>query len=438
MNPRNERYSDLIGDQDDPALLACIADLDATCATFVLPAERDADLARSLTVEAGKQGQRATKIRLPRRAWLHAPWQAARWRLASLTLAVLVAVGGIGAYLHGQSPTPVNAQTVLHRAAAVSPGPNEATHAIYRLSVSGGYTGAAEVWVGADANGFPAEFALTVTMVRAGNQAPDLSSRSVVVLADQRVQEYDPASNTVTISPVGYLVEEREGMFVGTLVAQKISRALNSNNQQKPFRLQQTTLDGVSVYALQFSADSSSNQTFYFNTQSYVLEGADWAENGKSWQARLDPNSYQVMALSAVPPHTFTLNAPATARVVTITPPEGSGKGSAGQRPVGPPDKIISAAAAACHTTPQAFEAALQKGDKSMLAICQETTPGMTADRLVAALIAPFKSELDAKVASGTMTPAEEAANLSNLQTKLTHMVSDQPGMKPGTKPGGK
>jgi hypothetical protein len=135
-----------------------------------------------------------------------------------------------------------------------------------------------------------------------------------------------------------------------------------------------------------------------------------------------------------VPPHTFTLNAPATARVVAITPPEGSGKDSAGARPGGSSDKIMSAAAAACHTTTQTFEAALQKGDKSMLAICQETNPGMTADRLVTALIAPFKTELDAKVASGAMTPAEEADNLSRLRTKLTYMVTGQPGTKPGSK----
>jgi len=423
MNPPNERYSDLIGDQDDPALLECIADLDATCATFALPPERDADLARSLAAQAGNPNRRSAGIRLPRLAWLHAPWQAARWHLASLTLAVLVAVGGIGAYLHGQSPTPVNAQTVLHRAAAVSPGPNEATHAIYRLTASGGYTGTADVWVGTDASGSPAEFALTVSMSKDGDQAPQLSSRRIQT--QQTMQVYDPASNTVTISSPGASDQQLEGVFVGTLVAQKLSRALDTNKQQNPFKLQQATLDGVSVYALQL--EGSGNQTFYFNTQSYVLEGADWVQNGKSWQARLGPNGYQVMALSTVPAHTFTLNAPATARVVTVTPPEGTSKGSA-------EDGLMKGIVAACDTTAQVFNAALQKGDKSILAICQQTNPGMTADSLVTALMAPFKSDLDAKVASGAMTPAEEADNLSRLRMKLTYMVTGQPGTKPGSK----
>jgi hypothetical protein len=58
----------------------------------------------------------------------------------------------------------------------------------------------------------------------------------------------------------------------------------------------------------------------------------------------------------------------------------------------------------------------------------------MTADGLVTALMAPFQSDLDAKVASGAMTPAEEADNLSRLRMKLTQMVTGQPGTKPSSK----
>jgi hypothetical protein len=71
-----------------------------------------------------------------------------------------------------------------------------------------------------------------------------------------------------------------------------------------------------------------------------------------------------------------------------------------------------------------------------MLAICQETAPGITAQQLVAALVASFKSSLDAQVASGTLTSAQEADQLAGLQTKLLPTVTGQPGTNPGgTKP---
>jgi hypothetical protein len=187
-------------------------------------------------------------------------------------------------------------------------------------------------------------------------------------------------------------------------------------------KLQQQTLNGVSVYALRL--EDGSDQTFYFNTQSYVLEGADWTQDGRAWQARLDPSSYQTMALSAVPPHTFSLNAPTTARVVRETSSQPAAKLPA-------EDTVVTTAAAACHSTPQAFAAAMQAGDRSMLAICQETAPSMTASQLVTALLALFKSSLDAQVASGALTPSQEADELAGVQRKLQAMVTTQPGSAP-------
>jgi hypothetical protein len=49
----------------------------------------------------------------------------------------------------------------------------------------------------------------------------------------------------------------------------------------------------------------------------------------------------------------------------------------------------------------------------------------------VDALIAPLKTTLDAQVASGAITASEEAADLAHFRMKLTHMVSDQPGVAP-------
>jgi hypothetical protein len=129
-------------------------------------------------------------------------------------------------------------------------------------------------------------------------------------MTNQEMQFYDPVRNTITIySPPTAEDQQFEEMFVAALVAQTMNRCQAA--------VQQQTLDGVPVYALRFE---ESNQAVYFNTQSYVLEGSDWTQNGGAygngqWHARLDPASYHTMPLSAVPPHTFSLNAPATAQV---------------------------------------------------------------------------------------------------------------------------
>jgi hypothetical protein len=420
MNPLTERYSDLLDDQDDPALLACVADLDAKRAIFTLPPERDAAIARVLFSEATHPVHRTVRPSLTRLTSLPRP--AWRWRLAPLLMAVLIVASGLGIYLHGTGPHPVNAQTILHRAAAVTPGPNEATHSTYRLTASGGYTGTADVWVGPDASSAPSEFVLTLRMSLNGHPAPGLSGKRV--LTSQAQQVYDPATNTITISSPTASDRELEGMFVATLVAQKMNRAMAAGVQPSQFALQRRTLDGVSVYALRIEG---SDQTFYFTAQSYVLEGIDWTQDGRAWQARLYPRTYHSMPLSTVPPHTFKLNAPPSARVVRETSPQPVVKRQAS-------DTIVNSAAAACDTTPQAFAAALQAGDKSMLAICQETAPNVTAQQLVTALVAPVKASLDAQVASGTLTRTQEADELAGVQRKLLMMVTTQFGSAPAGK----
>jgi hypothetical protein len=365
---------------------------------------------------------------------LHASLRTPRRRLVPVALAALVAAGGIGTYLHNQGPTPVSAQTVLQRAAAVSPGTNEAAHSTYRLSASGGVTGTADLWVGSDASGVLTQFALTQMVSVNGRPAPELSGR--LVETDRNFQVYDPATNTVTTSSWGMppldagtssssssAVQNLEGILVGAFVSQKFTRAMSDGMQPSAWNLQRETLNGVSVYALNFDP---TGQTFYFNTQSYALEGGDWTQGGRSWQARLDHSSYQTTGLSSVPAHTFTLNAPANATVVTLTAPAGA------KRPAD--DRVPQAAAAACGTTADAIANAQQAGDKSLLAICQETSPTMTADRLVTAILVPFKADLDAQVSAGTLTPQGEATALANLREKLTAMVTSTPGSGPAIK----
>ena len=246
-----------------------------------------------------------------------------------MLLAALLAGSGLGVYLHGAGSSPVNAQTILRRAAGVTPGPNKATHSTYLITASGGYTGTVDVWVGTDAQGAVSEFALTGHMSLNGQPAPELISPRV--MTNQEMQVYDPKTNTVTISsPPSAEDQQMEGLFVAALVAQTMNRCQAS--------VQQQTLDGVPVYAFRFEG---SQQSLYFNKQSYVLEGSDWTENrpdwapkGPEWHARLDPSSYHTMPLSAVPPHTFRLNVPPTARVEreTFPPPASGNQGCSASR----------------------------------------------------------------------------------------------------------
>jgi hypothetical protein len=370
-----------------------------------------------------------------------------RLRVAAPISALVMVALSLGAYLHGQGPTLASAQTVLHRAAAASPGADQATHATYRLSASGGLTGTASVWIGFDASGSPTQFSLTQTMLNDGNPAPGLST-TLGAGGQTLLRAYDPAHSPLMVPSSATPAQALEGMFVGTLLAQKLSR------QPSAFKLEQQTLDGVPVYALKLGA--SGNQTYYFSAKSYVLEVADWVQDDRSWHARLDPASYRTMALSAVPPNTFgaRTGGPVTGgttggKMVSGSAPGGIGIGIAMGLSIGgkngsgtgltisvsmdglkgPVVDITSAMITACNTTPQAFMAATQAGDRSVLTICQLTNPSMTADRLVAALTAPVKSALGARVSWGAITSAQETDDLVSLQKQLTHLVTASIGM---------
>src|SRR5689334_10956469 len=59
-----------------------------------------------------------------------------RMRLAALAAALLVALSGVAGYLRLSSPTPVSAQAVLRRAAALQLGPNQAAHMIDNVTMT--------------------------------------------------------------------------------------------------------------------------------------------------------------------------------------------------------------------------------------------------------------------------------------------------------------
>src|SRR5581483_7654382 len=137
-------------------------------------------------------------------------------------------------------------------------------------------TGSTEVWIGTDAEGVPADLALTQSVSRNGSPDPALGAR--LLRTPNTFEVYDPATNTLTESAggdklrglfttPGTPLQDLEDIFMGTMVTQKLGRALAGGVQPADLQLQQQTLDGVPVYAL--SLAQPGGQTYYFNAQSY-------------------------------------------------------------------------------------------------------------------------------------------------------------------------
>jgi hypothetical protein len=179
-------------------------------------------------------------------------------------------------------------------------------------------------------------------------------------------------------------------------------------------------MNGATVDVVTFTRRTT-HATFYFDAHSYLLRGFDVIdEAGRAWRARLSAEGS--VALATVPAGTFRLNAPATARVVPPHPVPGSDAKILMDRPT------FTAFAAACGSPATEEEIFRLKhalaGGKSLLAACQRTAANVTAAGLVAALVAPNKVALDDAVATGQITPAQEAASLAALRAHLTSWVT--------------
>jgi hypothetical protein len=120
-----------------------------------------------------------------------------------------------------------------------------------------------------------------------------------------------------------------------------------------------------------------------------------------------------MLAASAVPVHAFTLNAPVGAHVEFRGGP------------------TLAAFAATCHAA-AVTKGQFQSGKQTPLAICQATSPGMSADALVAALVAAFiapeRAQFDAALAAGQITPAQEADSLTVVRAQLAAWVTSPGG----------
>jgi predicted small secreted protein len=85
---------------------------------------------------------------------------------------------------------------------------------------------------------------------------------------------------------------------------------------------------------------------------------------------------------------------------------------------------LISTVATSCNTTTDALGAAVQAGGKSILQICQVTNPSATVTSLSVAIIGAAKSQLDAAVASGKITPSQESTVLAELRANLARWLT--------------
>jgi hypothetical protein len=298
MTTLDERYPDLLRDQLDPAARRLVHDLDTVCAATTAPASLRATLARTLEQRTTRRGQH-----MPR------PWPSLQGHVASLAVMLALALSGALAYLGLLRPAPASAQLILQRAVAAARhlAPHQAVHLVYRLADvptdSGRITGTIDVWIQTDAHGTPVLLAQTET-----RRCPD----GTTITVDRRVlrgpvgQDYSAQDNTirlVTADPQG------PSLFISGAA---YFSAFAQGPDQRVRLLAPRRLDGIPVAVVRVDPRYAPSYTLYFDAHSYVLRGMDIAD-GRGGQGRLIAAAR--VPAAAVPPHTFTLNAPATAHV---------------------------------------------------------------------------------------------------------------------------
>jgi hypothetical protein len=341
---------------------------------------------------------------------------------AVVTGALLVGLGRAGGPDAAIGPTPAEAQTILHAAAALKLGRGEVGHYVYRVTISGigvknaatgaaggsAVTGTTSVWF-ARPEGKPVVSAQDITISKGGT--PLLLSRYVQV-GGQRYG-YDGSHDMILLPFETHsesLVLPSAAFDTGSL-AQSLQAALASNGAQVRSITRQT-LDGRAVDAIGVDGAfgfPAMRATFYFDAGTHALRGFDAASNDPSyptpsWTVRLA--SSQVMAAASVPAGTFLLNAPADARV---------------QPPV--PDKQ-----ALLRLLPGLK---VQKPGMGILQAIQAAHPGMSEDAVIAALFGSSRGGLDAAVAAGQITAAQAASAVQLERMQITVPVAPLGGSSP-------
>jgi hypothetical protein len=363
--------------------------------------------------------------------------------LVSLATVLVLIFSGVATNLRVHSPSPVSAQTIIHRAvAALQLDPGQVAHSTYSVTVTdtglvgktqdgtpsgkdaqavGSIAATADVWVQSATSGAPASSAQTLSIGKDG-----MDSR--IVQIGQHVYAYNPemrGDNVILIDagrgqPAWLLPTD---VLDGASAAQELS-VLATKSPQQVRLLQPETLDGHQVDVIEvdgWNNRPAQRTLFYFDSTSYVLRGFDASSDDPSyptpsWQARL--TGYSVVPAVSVPAGAFSLGSPASAQVKL---------NDLGDQRVA--SALNSVYVAACHAAAgSSFKSALGSG-QTPLAACQATAPAMTQDGLVAALAPPGKAILDDAVAAGQITAEQEASSLATYQTWLAAFVSSPGGV---------
>jgi hypothetical protein len=406
------------------------------------------DAGMMAALRAGRAGERSQVVpffgRLP---------SAGGRRLASLAVALALLIAAAAGSLRLSGPVPVSAKSVLSRAAAAMRlAPGQAAHLTYavtitppaqsagsvtttglaRMKADSAMESQADVWVQGSSDGAVAMSSQTLTLPD-GALAKGQPSQSAAGSANtrliarylqrgQQVYGFIAGDNWIVI-PGSH--DQHPGWMIpnAALDSAGLAQALSTLAQHSPQQvrlLPGQTIDGNAVNVLQVDgwADAPGMRTtFYFDGQSFELRGFD-AESidpsypTASWQVRL--TSYTTVAASDVPSTAFTLNAPADSRV---------------DPPLIDLAAMTSTFDSVCHSTLSValLGQILQAKQQSLLAACQATDPAVSEDRLVQALLAPYKVTLDNAAAVVQITPAQVAAALTAQQQWLATLL-DTPG----------
>lgn len=259
--------------------------------------------------------------------------QGMRRRLMSLAAALVLAFGGLTGYLRLHAPTPVSAQTILHRAAEATArlgGPSdEVIHQVstvstmLKLNVTPLHA-TVDQWIQLDAAGALVQRAATVH-----SAAGALVAR--ILDAGGTEQIYDTAGNTIFTNPLPTGATPWTRDPSGLAYARQVLLAAQQNHGPTVRLLPAQTLNGVAVdvVAVDIAQPASPlplagftpqhlTATFYIDAQTYALRGMDLSELTAAAPApivTMRVTGRDALPLASVPAATFALDAPADAQV---------------------------------------------------------------------------------------------------------------------------
>lgn len=307
MSNLTDRYPDLLGPNasDDRRHLIAALDCVYQCPSRVAPRE-DAIWSAIRHRESRSSTRRVT---VPR---LH----------LSTAAALILAAGGIAAYLQRSGPTPVSAEMVLQRAMASTLPPNRAIHVVYHTSTSG-ERGTLDTWMETNAQGESWRSVNTIRDRAYGRVVFVL--RSLDEHGTMRSYYYEPASSFVRVSsePARQLRRVRGPFgnvnFTNAASVASYFKTLPHRPGQGPYLLPVHRLDGVAAYAVRAHIGPNAdypNFTAYFDARTYILRGID----GGSKDGRVVPSmrlmTDETMPFTQVPADVFQLRVPAALTVI--------------------------------------------------------------------------------------------------------------------------